>query len=605
MDGMDRRNMRVVEDELKRNERFLLSYLMSSESDPKNVKFAGIADEVLACVEPEDFYRSEHSDLFTVIKMLHDRRRSDDEGIDFPKVVQALRQYCVDKQRSYRKAVTDDDICKISADVSQLITACSSDTFNYLPVDWRALMQNVIDAGQARAAFYEFADNAREIQLGDKKKLREVSDKIASILNRQTSAAADPADPVQDMVSTVDKLIANIQKTDEERAADSFTTRFHELDRVVEFNRKAFWVIGARASAGKTSLACDLARSFAKQKHHVSYFTMEMSRDMINQRMLCAESGLPQEIIMKSRPARDLTSDEYAELYNAADRLTANKTLRVYEHALDIDAIENQCRILASKGILDIVVVDFLQRLSDVQQSNGNRYSVMCDITMRLKNMAMRYNCLVIGLSQFNRAQDNLDENGYPTMSCFRDSGSIEQDADGLIAIHRPPTSREIVEQNDDCDPCLLFILKNRNGAVGRIHFDFDTQHFRFSCADGTFDNSDLPSDGGEREEVEDGGMEQGELLQDYEAGNAAFADAVRRAGEESARTGEAVPLVVDDAPAQPKKRRGRPPKNAAAKRDEPKKKKSFDELPKRVQAEIKEKQFQQACDDLASETKG
>ena len=596
----------LMKDKYRRDETALLSYVMASETMPTKKAYAGIADEVFSSVREQDFYNPDLAGLFRVIKRLHAERKTADEIIDISKISQAAIDDRVERARKYRKSVSDRDLNEITGEVNKLVLATDRQAILDLPLDWKALINTVVTAAQSREAVDIVRNNVREVQLGDKLKLKEMTDKLVGVLNRQDMIGGfDPADPSNDVVDACGDICANLMKTPEERAAENLNTGFPDLDNIIEPYRKAVWIIGARASAGKTSFACDLARYSTKRGRQVAYFTMEMGKMEILKRMLCAESVLPGNILLKKNPARNLTEEEYGNLYDASSRLSNGNNLRVYEHALDIDAIEDQCRILHAQGHLDVVIIDYLQRLNDVQASGGNRYAALCDITMRLKNLAMKYNVLIYALSQFNRSKDNLDEDGYPTMACLRDSGSIEQDADGVIAIHRPPKNDAIVCADGGAEMCKLFILKNRNGAVGRIDFLFDSAHFRFGCIEDSYQESfaDEPEDEND-EEVEDGGVEQGELLQDYEAGNASFVAAVRRAGEKSARTGEAVPLVVDDAPAQPKKRRCRPPKNAAAKRDEPKKKKSFDELPKRVQAEIKEKQFQQACDDLASETK-
>lgn len=597
------RDLHVVSEKTKRDEAALMSYVMASESMPTKKSYAGIADEVFSYVRDTDFKTPELAELFRVIKRLHDRRKMADEVIDLSKVSDALFQERVEKTRKYRKTVTEKDLEEINTASIALVRSVDMHTVMELPYDWHALIKSVIAAARTRNAIEIMRNNSDEIALGDEKKLNEVIDGLVAVRDRRANEQNDPSDPVNDVIDTIGDICNNLAKTPEERAAESLDTPFPDLNKVIEPSRKGFWVIGARASGGKTSFSCDLARDSVKKGRNVAYFTMEMGKKEIIRRMLCAEAVLPGNIVLKQNPARDLTDEEYKDLYDAGDRLTKNKNLRVYEDCMDIDTIENQCRILHAQKHLDVVIVDYLQRLNDVQASGGNRYSVLCDITMRLKNLAMKYDILIYALSQFNRSKDNLDEDGYPTMACLRDSGSIEQDADGVLAIHRPPRNEEIVAANAGFEPCKLFVLKNRNGAVGRIDFMFDTDHFRFGCLKNTYQASMTDK---KEDEADTEAVKQRELfdakLDEYAAGNASVMDAIREAQEESARTGKAVEAKIGTPDSSQKKRRGRPPKNAAAVKDEPKtrKKRSFADLPKAVQEQIKEHEFQKTCDDLA-----
>ncbi len=252
---------------------------------------------------------------------------------------------------------------------------------------------------------------------------------------------------------------------------------FTGLDNLLGgFQKSDLIILAARPGMGKTTMALDIARNAALlHDAHVGVFSLEMSSQQLVERMLASESGVDSWNLRNGRLKDD---SEYAALQDAMAKLDAAPLYIVDEPALNIVKMRSAARRLKNEHGLDMIIVDYLQLMSPTAtKASDSMVQQVTEISRSLKILARELNVPVIALSQLSRAVEQ--RGGKPRLSDLRDSGSIEQDADVVMFIHRED------KQNKDQPaerPNIAEILveKHRHGAVGSAELYFDGKHVRF-----------------------------------------------------------------------------------------------------------------------------
>ncbi|MEY2665698.1 MAG: hypothetical protein RLZZ480_803 [Candidatus Parcubacteria bacterium] len=252
---------------------------------------------------------------------------------------------------------------------------------------------------------------------------------------------------------------------------------FTSLDNVLSgFQKSDLIILAARPSMGKTTFALDLARNAALQHGaSVGIFSLEMSDQQLVDRMLAAESGVDS---WKLRTGRLSTDQEYEALQNAMQKLHKAPIHIIDEAAMNIVKMRSAARRLKNEYGLDLLIVDYLQLMSPtLAKGSDSMVQQITEISRSLKILAKELDVPVIALSQLSRAVEQ--RGGKPRLSDLRDSGSIEQDADVVMFIHRED------KMNKDKEPerpniAEILVEKHRNGAVGMAELYFDGKHVRF-----------------------------------------------------------------------------------------------------------------------------
>ena len=252
-------------------------------------------------------------------------------------------------------------------------------------------------------------------------------------------------------------------------------TGFQALDDLLSgFQKSDLVILAARPSMGKTSFALDVARQ-AAVKHNVpvGIFSLEMSAQQLTDRMLSSEAKVSS---WKLRTGRLSSDEDYSLLRSAMERLS-NAPIFIDDKAertvLQMRSIAR--RLKAEKG-LELVIIDYLQLITpSVAKSTDSMVQQVTEISRSLKAMARELDVPVIALSQLSRAVEQ--RRGQPRLSDLRDSGSIEQDADVVMFIHREDRMQENAEKNNIAE---ILIEKHRNGPVGKIDLYFDEDKTSF-----------------------------------------------------------------------------------------------------------------------------
>lgn len=287
---------------------------------------------------------------------------------------------------------------------------------------------------------------------------------IFSLAENERNSDLEQIDETLDVVlskfETIQKDVSSLQ---------GLSTGFFALDDITNGLQKSDLIfVAARPGIGKTALTMNIATHAAIEKNaKVAVFSLEMPKVQLVQRMLCSLASVSMSKALKG----ELTAAEWTKLYGALKKL---KSAGIYidDSSLNTPAqILSKCRKIKREKGLDLVVIDYLQLMSGDSNKNENRQQEISEISRKLKILAKELNVPVIVLSQLSRAVEN--RTGHrPVLSDLRESGSIEQDADMVIFIHKKEmydqaSGKEIDNDNMSVE---LIIAKHRNGQLGSVY---------------------------------------------------------------------------------------------------------------------------------------
>jgi replicative DNA helicase len=257
------------------------------------------------------------------------------------------------------------------------------------------------------------------------------------------------------------------------------TSGYPDLDKLLAgFQKSDLIILAARPSMGKTTLALDFARYAAtKSNVPVGLFSLEMSKEQLVDRMLCAEAGVD---LWKMRTGRlsDRPEDSDFPKIGHAMGVLSEAPIYIDDTATsNIMMMRTKARRLQAEHGLGMIVVDYLQ-LMEGRSNVENRVQEVAEITRGLKAIARELSVPVIALSQLSRAVENR-ERKIPQLADLRESGSIEQDADVVMFIYRPAM------YDRDIDPLKksvaeIHVAKHRNGPTGQVELIFNENKVRF-----------------------------------------------------------------------------------------------------------------------------
>lgn len=254
-----------------------------------------------------------------------------------------------------------------------------------------------------------------------------------------------------------------------------------ELDRMITgLNKSDLIILGARPGMGKTSFALNIVRNVAVNTGRtVCFFSLEMTRDQLAQRMLSSEAGIKSEKLRTG----ELDEDEWTRLAQAGD--TLSKADIYFDETSSITVPEMKAKLRRMKKV-DLVVIDYLGLMHSARQID-NRVQEISEITRNLKIMAKELKVPVIACAQLSRGTEAKGKSHKPALSDLRDSGSIEQDADIVLFLYRDAyydSEKSDDEDLSDQTKSECIVAKNRHGGIGTIPLHWDGQFTRFTSVD-------------------------------------------------------------------------------------------------------------------------
>lgn len=264
-------------------------------------------------------------------------------------------------------------------------------------------------------------------------------------------------------------------------------TGYRDLDNILAGLQKSDLVIlAARPSCGKTSLALDIVRNIGtKLKKSVGLFSLEMSKEQLVDRMLCAEARVDLWKMRTGNLSDRPEDNDFPRIGHAMGVLAEAPIFIDDTPNANINQIRTKSRRLQAEHGLDLIVIDYLQ-LMESRGGIENRVQEVAQITRGLKGIARELNIPVVALSQLSRVVEQ-SKPAIPKLSHLRESGSIEQDADVVLFIYRkaadrnyrleeiPPDERYIAE---------VYVAKHRNGPTGKVTMIFDEKMASFRSLD-------------------------------------------------------------------------------------------------------------------------
>lgn len=418
-----------------------------------------IDEEVLADVtdklHSDDFYEKRHQIIFAAMLRLFERHRP----IDLLTLSDEL------EKKSQLEAVGGSSY--LSELTNYVPTAANAGAYAEL-VAQRAVRRRLIKASADIAELaYQDDNNTQEILERAEAELFSVSD---------TSLKQDLVSLEQILTESFDRM----EELHRDRGKlRGIRTGWRDLDNLTAgLQRSDLLIIAARPAMGKTTLVTNLAYNVAAKSHQsVLFFSLEMSKEQLVDRMLADASGVDAWNIRTG----NLSDDDFEKLSTAMGEMAEAPIFIDDTPGLTVLEMRTKARRQAHMQPLGLIIVDYLQLMQGSSRGNEfNRVQEVSEISRGLKLIARELNVPVIALSQLSRSVENRNPQ-IPQLADLRESGSIEQDADLVAFIYREAYYNPDTDRQNITD---LIIAKHRNGPTGKVELYFHPERLRFMSLD-------------------------------------------------------------------------------------------------------------------------
>lgn len=423
----------------------------------------GAIHEVSDSINPDSFYASKHAVIYKNMLELSGKG----EPID----ILSLSRKLEDKKQL--------DQIGGSSYLSELTNSVpSSANIKYYAdvVSKKNILRKIIEAGDhiSELGFQEEVEDVFEILDKAEKKMMGINN------NAGSSAFRSLKDSLPEAWERLEKLHEN------KGEIRGIPTGFRDLDQYLSgLQRSDLIILAARPSVGKTTLALDIARQAAlHHKASTAIFSLEMSTQQLVDRMLAAESRVN---AWNLRTGNLSTEGEFSKIRDSLDRLSKASIFVDDLAGNSIMRMRSVCRRIKAEHGLDLIVVDYLQLMSTAKNYDS-MVNQVTEISRSLKGLAKEFDVPVLALSQLSRAVEA--RGGRPRLSDLRDSGSIEQDADVVMFIHREDKGKDESERTNITQ---ILIEKHRNGPVGKVDLYFDEKFTTFTSMDKSGGGTGIP----------------------------------------------------------------------------------------------------------------
>ena len=409
-----------------------------------------IFPEIANILTVDDFYRQAHSVIFSVMQELYETN----EPIDLITTVELLTKK---KQLDSVGGMTF-----ITRLCGMLPTAANA-KYHAKIVKEKAQLRHLIDiisviSGKAYEEEEDAAviiDEAEQLILG-----------LAS--GRQTGDFTHIKEATLETMEKITELLSSAG------GITGLSTGFARLDAITSgLQPSDLILIAARPSMGKTAFVLNVATNVANNGGTVAFFSLEMSKTQLVQRILAAESSTDASKLKNGI----LDDDEWNNVVAYSDKLVKEEIYIDDTPGISIMDLRSKARRLKAEKGLDLIVIDYLQLMQGRIKSTGdNRQQEISDISRSLKALARELNVPVIALSQLSRGVE-ARQIKKPMLSDLRESGSLEQDADIVMFLYREDYYVPETEKKGLTD---LIIAKHRNGSIGTVQIFFVKEFTKF-----------------------------------------------------------------------------------------------------------------------------
>lgn len=416
--------------------------------------------KVADIITEKDFYKDKHAIIFETIKELYGRH----EPTDIISLSNRL------KEKDKLEAVGGRSYL---AELSNSVATASNVEHYANTIQRKATLRRLIRASSAIAELgYKEEEDIDKI-------LDEAEQSIFHVSHNYLKNAFLPIDSL--LAEAFDRIDELHKQSGKLRG---LSTGFMDLDNILAGLQKSDLIIlAARPSVGKTSFALDIARQVAiKNKVGVGIFSLEMSKEQLVDRMLCAQAGVSLWKMRTGKLSDREEDNDFSEIGRAMGELSEAPIFIDDSANATIMEIRTKARRLQIEKKLDLLVIDYLQLMEGRGKYGDNRVQEVSEITRGLKGIARELNIPVIALSQLSRVVEQ-SRPAIPKLSHLRESGSIEQDADVVMFIYRKAADRGYNREElttEDLHMGEIHIAKHRNGPTGKINLFFDENTVSF-----------------------------------------------------------------------------------------------------------------------------
>ncbi|WP_423055349.1 replicative DNA helicase [Zhaonella formicivorans] len=403
---------------------------------------------VIEILKSSDFYLEAHRVIYEAIVELNEQG----QAVDLVTLTEELR----------RKSLLDKvgGVSSLAFLSSVVPTAANAEHYARI-VEEKATLRSLITAATKIAQkAYEGEEDLSQL-LDDAERM------IMDISQRRRKEGFTPIKEL--LINTIEHLEYLVKHKGEATGVPTF----RDLDKLLSGLHKSDLIIcAARPGMGKTSFCLNIAQKVAiKEKLPVAIFSLEMSKEQLVQRMLSSEAMVDQHKLRSGF----LQEEDWKRLASAAGRLAEAPIFIDDTPAISVLEIRGKTRKLKAETGLGLVIIDYLQLMQSSKRTE-NRQQEISDISRSLKALARELDIPVLALSQLSRAVEQTHDK-RPALSHLRESGSLEQDSDCVLFIHRP---EYYDPETDKKGIAEIIVAKHRHGPTGSVEVGFLAEFTKF-----------------------------------------------------------------------------------------------------------------------------
>lgn len=407
--------------------------------------------EAVELLEPDDFYRTAHRVVFSAMQRLY----QDGQPIDVITTTAALTA----DEATLESVGGVEYIAELAASIPTALH-----TVQYANIiKEKALMRRIIAVStQIAEQGYDSEQTASELLAEAERRILELSQ------YRKARDFTHISDVLESTFDRIEQLYAS------EGQLTGVPTGYSELDHMTSgFQKSDLIIVAARPSVGKTAFALNVGQNVAVRAGlPVAIFSLEMSKDQLVQRMLCAEAYIDGHKLRNGT----LDDEDWPKLSMGVSTLSNAPIYIDDSPGITVPEMRSKLRRLKLEHGLGFVVIDYLQLIQGRRSSGENRQQEISEISRTLKGLARELEVPIVALAQLSRSVEQRQDK-RPMLSDIRESGSIEQDADIVAFLYRDDYYDPESEKKNIIE---IIIAKQRNGPTGKVELVFLKNYNKF-----------------------------------------------------------------------------------------------------------------------------
>ena len=409
-------------------------------------------EKAMELLKPENFYRPQHQQIFSILMKMYTTGKAEDIITVVDEAVTAGIFDTAEMARSYLYGLMENVPSKSNIESYCRIILQKSQMRSLLSVA-NEIIESVNEGSSDPGMLLDSAEQ--------------------KIFNIRQGRDSDGLTRISDVIVETFHHLTEISGPD---AAEHLGARsgFKQLDQITTGLQKTdFIVLAARPAMGKSAFALNIAVNCCKAtKRDVVIFSLEMGKEQLVSRMLASEGKVNNTLLRNG----DMKEDDWSRLAEAADVLSQLPIYMDDSAGMTVPKMKAKLRRMRNLGL---VVIDYIQ-LMESPNKHASRVNEVSEITRQLKLMAKELNVPVIALSQLSRKSEQREDK-RPMMSDLRESGSIEQDADIIMFLHR---EAYYTDSNEDQTVAECIVAKNRHGETSTVKLSWIGEYTLFRGLD-------------------------------------------------------------------------------------------------------------------------